>query len=502
MTAVLAADPHPYAPDEERRPPASAEAEQSVLGCLLIDATRMPLCAELLDERSFFYEAHRAIWRAIDTLYRDQAPVDPVTVHAELARRDLDEVAGGMAYVQSLAQAVPSAGNARRYAEIVAQRYAERALIAAVDDARRVSWQGELPLTDRMERITSLLRRAEALQTGVGARVPLLGLEQLRASAAGVRWAVKHVVPAASVGMMFGGSGTFKSFLALDCALHVAHGRPWLGRLTQQAPVIYIAAEGGAGLWPRVHAWHRARRLGWEGVPLYVLPAAIDLQQDAWRVVDAALMLGVAPGLVVVDTLSQTYAGEENSANEMAAYLREIGWRFRDLWGCAVMLVHHTGHQATERPRGSSAIRANVDYLLGVFRDEKEMLATLTCAKQKDGELFDDAVFALEVVELGLDADGDTLTSLRALHLSSGDEVQRARQAEKAAGRGGRNMALMDLVSNMMRLQDLRKAFYELLEGADAEAKKKAFWRAKQWAEDAGLIEIREGFVADLREGA
>ena len=190
--------------------------------------------------------------------------------------------------------------------------------------------------------------------------------------------------------------------------------------------------------------------------------------------VDAALMLGVAPGLVVVDTLSQTYGGEENSANEMAAYLREIGWRFRDLWGCAVMLVHHTGHQATERPRGSSAIRANVDYLLGVFRDEKEMLATLTCAKQKDGELFDDAVFALEVVELGLDADGDKLTSLRALHLSSGDEVQRARQAEKAAGRGGRNMALMDLVSNMMRLQDLRKAFYELLEGADAEADRKS----------------------------
>ena len=57
--------------------------------------------------------------------------------------------------------------------------------------------------------------------------------------------------------------------------------------------------------------------------------------------------------MVVVDTLSQTYSGEENSANEMAAYLREIGLRFRQLWQCAVLLIHHSGHQATERPCGS-----------------------------------------------------------------------------------------------------------------------------------------------------
>jgi len=167
-----------------------------------------------------------------------------------------------------------------------------------------------------------------------------------------------------------------------------------------------------------------------------------------------------------------------------------------------VLLVHHTGHQATERPRGSSAIRSNVDFLLGVFRDEKEMLATLTSVKQKDGELMSDATFSMTVVDLGLDDDGDKVTSLVARHLSSAEEVEQARLAEQAAGRGGRNSAFMALVSNGMDERGLRKAFYELLEGLDSEAKKKAYFRAKTAAIEAKQIEITGGVVLDLRPGA
>src|SRR5574340_354360 len=76
-------------------------------------------------------------------------------------------------------------------------------------------------------------------------------------------------------------------------------------------------------------------------------------------------------------------------------------------WQSAVGVVHHSGHLATERPRGSSALRSNVDWMFGVFRDEKEMLATLVCDKQKDDEQFGDEVFALTRHELGRDADGD-----------------------------------------------------------------------------------------------
>lgn len=487
---------------EERQPPHSAEAEQAVLGAVWLDNRAMGLVSDLIDSASLYFDQHRLLWDATAAIIQSGQPADMLTVHARLVGQGLSERAGGLSYLNEIAQAALSARNVRRYAEIVAERHAERELIKASAEAQALSWQAGMPLDDRLDRINALLARAEGLRKGIGTRVPFMRLDQLRDVAQAVRWTVKHVVPAASVGMLFGGSGTFKSFIALDLALHVVHGLPWMGRITAHAPVLYIAAEGGAGLWTRIHAWHKARGLKWGDVPFYVVPAALDLGQDAWRVVDAAQALGVCPALVIVDTLSQTYAGEENSANEMAAYLRELGTRFRDLWQCAVLLVHHTGHQATERPRGSSAIRSNVDFLLGVFRDEKEMLATVTAVKQKDGELMADAVFSLSVVEVAIDADGDKVTSLVARHLSSTEEVEQARLAEQAAGRGGRGAAFMGLVVNGMEERNLRKAFYELLEGLDAEAKKKAYYRAKQSAIDAKQIDVAQGFVIDLRRGA
>jgi hypothetical protein len=265
--------------------------------------------------------------------------------------------------------------------------------------------------------------------------------------------------------------------------------------------VLYIAAEGGAGLWGRIDAWHRARGLGWGQVPFFVVPQAVDLTVDAWRVVDAAQAIGAQPTLVVVDTLSQTYSGEENSANEMAAYLREIGLRFRALWDCAVLLIHHSGHEATERPRGSSAIRANVDFMFGVFRDAKEMIATVSCVKQKDGDLFSDAEFRLSVQQLGLDDEGDPVTSLVARHLSTDEERRQARQEESNAGRAVHGYTFQSLLDKCTEESSLRREFYALLEGLSDEAKKKAYQRAKARAINDGLMDIVEGKIIDRRGG-
>ena len=133
---------------------------------------------------------------------------------------------------------------------------------------------------------------------------------------------------------------------------------------------------------------------------------------------------------MVVDTLSQTYAGDENSANEMAAYLRELGLRFRSLWNCAVLVIHHTGHNATERPRGSSAIRANVDFM---FRrvPRREGDARHAELRQAEGRRdVRDAVFQLSVAELGLDDEGDAITSLVARHLGTEEQIAEARAKE------------------------------------------------------------------------
>ena len=492
----------PTEPPAEKLPPHSMEAEQSLIGALLQDNTVSALIGDLIEPRAFYNHDNRQIFTVAMQLLKEQSPADPVTVFERLASMGIADEVGGLAHLMALSLGVSNTRNARRYAEIVYERHVERELIAGCDEAARISWDGGASVADRMDRIASVLARVEQQRKGPGARIPLMRLNALRDAAQAVSWTVKHVIPAASIGMLFGGSGTFKSFIALDAALHIVHGLPWMGRITRKGPVLYIAAEGGAGLWGRIDAWHRARNLRWQDAPLYVVPSAVDLTVDAWRVVDAAQAVGVCPQLVVVDTLSQTYSGEENSANEMAAYLREIGLRFRQLWMCSVMLVHHTGHQATERPRGSSAIRANLDYLLGCFRDEKEMLATLSCVKQKDGDLFSDSTFLMSKVELGKDEDGDDITSLVARHLSSDDEVAHALAAEQSAGRGGRNQRFMAMVQNGELEKTLRKSFYDELQAAgvsDPDSRKKAYYRSRDWAVKQGLIEIAEGYILDRR---
>lgn len=331
------------------------------------------------------------------------------------------------------------------------------------------------------------------------AAVQLLSLSQLRDRHDAVTWTIKGVVPAESLGLIFGGSGTFKSFIALDMALHVAHGLPWLGRKTVEGPVLYLAAEGGAGLWRRIDAWHRARKLRWQDAPLYVIPMPVDLMRDALLVTDAALSVGVTPTLAIIDTLSQTFSGEENSANEVAGYLAEIGLMLRATWRAAVAVVHHSGHLATERPRGSSALRANVDWMFGVYRDNTEMLATLTCEKQKDGEPFADASFALTPLELGHDGDGDVISSLVARHLSSAEEVQHVMAEEGKAGRVGKNQLLLRLLQNGLRESDLRHAFYEDCGIENTETRRQAYHRAKAWAIKAGFFEVAEGIVITLK---
>jgi KaiC/GvpD/RAD55 family RecA-like ATPase len=329
---------------------------------------------------------------------------------------------------------------------------------------------------------------------------PLLTLEQLRAQSQNVSWLVKQLVPSESIGILFGASGTFKSFIAIDMALHVAHGLPWLGRKTKKGTVLIVAAEGGSGLWRRIYAWHRVHRIKYDNVPIYVMPVALDLATDSCRVVEAAAALGVKPDLVVVDTMSQTFRGEENSAAEVSKYLSEVSLWFRTSWQAAVLLVHHSGHSATERARGSSAIRANVDWMFGVFRDEKEMLATIECVKQKDGDMPDPITFSMRVVDLFVDEDGEAVTSLVASGVTTAGDVVDLMQHEADRGRGGKNHLFLDLALNGIEEKKLRTLFYEAIDG-DGETKRKAYYRARSWAERAGLVEIHKQSGVVIRLG-
>lgn len=328
----------------------------------------------------------------------------------------------------------------------------------------------------------------------------VLTVGELHDRAAAVRWAVKGLVTEQGLGFIYGASGTFKSFLALDYALHRAYGMKWMGRKTKQAVPVYLAAEGGAGLMRRIQAWHQARSMDWRKCPMRIVLVPLTLRTQAGTLRDAVLATGVKCGDLIVDTMSQTFTGNENSNDEVAEFLRVLGTDLRDGLQCTVTVVHHSGHSATERPRGASAIIANVDFAFGVFRDEKEMLCTVEAVKVKDGERPDAQTFSLSVQELGRDEDGDAITSLAARHINNADELLAAVQSEGAAGRGGRNQLLLSVLQNGIPEKELRKAFYDVLDTTDPEARKKAFYRARDWAVAQGVIEVVQGVVIMLKE--
>lgn len=492
----------PAASDEPahlRVPPHALEAEQSVLGALLLDNASFASAAEVLAASDFYRHEHKLIFGAIVAVLGRGEAADVLTVFDQLEGEVIEY--GGLPYLTQLAQSVPSASNLPRYAEIVRDRSRLRALIGEADRITAAAFEpGAKAATVIGEGHASIARLSLDAQAGPG-RLALLTLDELDRQAAAVAWSTKLRVPLDAIGMIFGPTGAFKSFVAIDYALHKAHGLPWLGRRTPKGSVIYIAAEGGSGLALRVRAWHRARGLASAGIVFRVVNAAVDLNAEAWRIVEAARSEGIEPALVVIDTLSQTYRGDENSAGEMAAYLSALGESFRRLWACTVLLVHHTGYVATERPRGSSALMSNCDFLFGVFRDADQMLATLTCEKLKEGERFEDASFTLTKHTLGLDADGDPITSLVARHLSSADDVQEALQVEATAGRLSAYQLLLSLLHNGMRETGLRKVFYEDC-GLKPDAARQAYTRARNRGIKEGHFEIAQGYVITLKGSA
>ncbi|MBX3623193.1 MAG: replicative DNA helicase [Rhizobacter sp.] len=117
-----------------RIPPHSIEAEQSVLGGLLIDNSAWDRAGDLLNASDFYRHEHQLIYGAIGALINAAKPADVITVFEQLQSLGKAEDCGGLVYLNALAQSVPSAANLRRYAEIVRERAVLRKLVAASDE--------------------------------------------------------------------------------------------------------------------------------------------------------------------------------------------------------------------------------------------------------------------------------------------------------------------------------------------------------------------------------
>ena len=139
MAAILPVPPSATARGDDevarlRIPPHSVEAEQSVLGGLLLDNSAYDRAGDLLTDSDFYRHEHRQIFSAVMGLISANKPADVITVYEQLQSLGKAEEVGGLAYLNALAQSVPSAANLRRYAEIVRERAVLRKLVAVSDE--------------------------------------------------------------------------------------------------------------------------------------------------------------------------------------------------------------------------------------------------------------------------------------------------------------------------------------------------------------------------------
>jgi hypothetical protein len=226
------------------------------------------------------------------------------------------------------------------------------------------------------------------------------------------RYLVKGIIPRVGLVIVWGPPKSGKSFWAFDLAMHVALGWEYRGRRVHQGPVVYCAFEGQTGIEARVEAF-RQRHLDSKDagpVPFYLEPVTLDLVGDHQGLIAAirSAMGEAAPVAVVLDTLNRSLRGSESSDEDMTAYIRAAD-AIREAFECAVIIVHHCGIEGT-RPRGHTSLTGAADAQLSCKRDGADnVIVTVECAK--DGPQGDSLASRLEVVEVGIDEDGEAISS-------------------------------------------------------------------------------------------
>jgi hypothetical protein len=205
---------------------------------------------------------------------------------------------------------------------------------------------------------------------------------------------IDGLLPDTGMSALYGNAGSAKTFLGMDWAASVAAGVPWHGRAVKQRPVVYVAAEGKAGLGVRYGAWLQARGLR-RVEKLRFLPEAVNLldEREVARVRRTLDALPERPALVVVDTMAQSMpGGDENSAKDVGRFIHATG-NLAD--GGAGLVIHHSRY-ADDKERGSTALRGAATMMALLKREGRTPRVTLSCQKMREGAEWPDVDLRME----------------------------------------------------------------------------------------------------------
>lgn len=227
-------------------------------------------------------------------------------------------------------------------------------------------------------------------------------------------WLIQDYLELDSTALIYGSSGTGKSFVAVDIACSIATGTDWHGHtVEEQGAVFYIAGEGHSGFKKRFKAWEQTHSISLKGTPLFLSNKVVTLpDKDNCRPLINTInklveAVGHKPKLIIIDTLARCLDGDENSAKDIGAFIQDID-RIRIEYGCCVLVVHHSGKVEERGARGSSALKSAMDTELALTN--KSNVIELTNTKQKNHELAKPIHFKLDKVVLSDEINSAVLT--------------------------------------------------------------------------------------------
>jgi RecA-family ATPase len=272
---------------------------------------------------------------------------------------------------------------------------------------------------------------------------------------------IKTVLPAAELGVLFGESGSGKSFFAWDIAAHIARGEPWRGLRVRKGKVVYICAEGAQGFRKRVAAYCQHHQISPADMDMKVIADAPNFLTDAdhKRVARRILEGWGQVDLIIVDTLAQTTPGaNENAAEDMGKALGHLK-ALRRITGGMILLVHHSGKDASKGARGWSGLKAAADVEIEITRLDNCRVARLSKAKDDNDNI--EFGFSLEVVNIGTDEDGDVISSCVAVPA----EIDRTTASKTGRYLGAVQKLVMEVVGEIAQYQSQNIEVKFVIEG-------------------------------------
>lgn len=224
-------------------------------------------------------------------------------------------------------------------------------------------------------------------------------------------WLIKGILPQQDLTLTIGESQAGKTFVALDQAVHLAMGWDWMGhRVPKPVRVGYVAAESASGVVTRLRAIQNHYDVDLSDAPIGIIDHAPNFLEpdDPVEVLKAIYAFG-GVDVLFIDTLAQCApGGNENSGEDIGTVLRYCK-RIHETCGATINLVHHLGKDVTKGARGWSGLKAAAASELTVSRTEEQR--QIRVSKLKDGEDGEVLGFGLKSVMVGIDEDGDDITS-------------------------------------------------------------------------------------------